>query len=168
MWYLFSQNNSHGYFEVDDKLCAYLFIEANSEDEANEKALNLGCYFNGVETGIDCPCCGDRWSDYANEFILDDTNKIGKQVSCYAVSKTMGQAKNDWYCKYGKYEILDNPQWIATYGCYRGRIKFRNIEEYAQYIADEYHWTTPDCRIFYLDGTVKEIFYCRDKKNEVN
>lgn len=33
-----------------------------------------------------------------------------------------------------------------------------DIVEYAQYYADEYGWTTPDARIFYADGTTKEIF----------
>lgn len=35
---------------------------------------------------------------------------------------------------------------------------FKNIEEFAQYMADEYGWTSPDVRIFYIDGEVKEIF----------
>lgn len=34
---------------------------------------------------------------------------------------------------------------------------FHNVEEYAQYLADEYGWTNPDARIYYEDGTVKEI-----------
>lgn len=32
------------------------------------------------------------------------------------------------------------------------------IEEYAQLMADNYGWTKPDARIFYADGSVKEIF----------
>lgn len=38
-----------------------VYIEAENAEEANEKALQIGIYFNGVEDGIDCPCCGDRW-----------------------------------------------------------------------------------------------------------
>ena len=165
MWYLFDQNNSYGYFEVNDKLCAKLFIEANNEEEANEKAISLGCYFNGVEEGIDCPCCGDRWSDYMNEVNLDEINETGYQVSCYSINETMYQTRDRWYHIYGKYDIVGDPQWVSEYSRYRGTIRFRNIEEYAQYMADNYHWTTPDCRIFYLDGTVKEIFAISDKNS---
>lgn len=43
-WYCFDQNNSGGYFDVDDKVCHRLFIEAESFDDAVEKAEELGCY----------------------------------------------------------------------------------------------------------------------------
>lgn len=119
-WYNFTQNNSGGYFDVDDKVCHRLFIEAESFDDAIKKAEELGCYWDGVNKGIDCSCCGDRWS------IMRDNNPI-------------------------------NIEKYATEG-WRGRIKFRNIEEYAQFMANEYGWTVPDIRIYYHDGNVKEIF----------
>lgn len=31
-------------------------------------------------------------------------------------------------------------------------------EDYYQVLADQYGWTTPDARIFYLDGKVNEVF----------
>lgn len=34
----------------------------------------------------------------------------------------------------------------------------KDIEAYAQYLANEYGWTIPDARLYYADGTVKEIF----------
>lgn len=60
-WFEFSQNNSGGRFHVDDKVCHRLFIEADNEAEAIQKAESLGVYFDGVAEGLDCPCCGDRW-----------------------------------------------------------------------------------------------------------
>jgi hypothetical protein len=47
----------------------------------------------------------------------------------------------------------------SKYGSRRviGRVKLDNIEQYAQILANLYGWTTPDARIFYLDGNVKEI-----------
>ena len=33
-----------------------------------------------------------------------------------------------------------------------------NIEDYAQLLANEYGWTSPDCRIYYANGDVKEIY----------
>ena len=60
-FYTFSQNNSGGYFIINKYLSQYVIIEANSADEANSKAKGIGVYFNGVEEGTDCDCCGDRW-----------------------------------------------------------------------------------------------------------
>lgn len=45
---------------------------------------------------------------------------------------------------------------------YAGRIRFKDIEEYAHYLSDEYGWTSPDARIYYKNGVVKEIFSSRD------
>lgn len=63
-FYKFTQNNSFGHFEEDDKVCQFLYIEADNIAEAIYKAGELGCYWDGVKKGIDCPCCGDRWNIY--------------------------------------------------------------------------------------------------------
>lgn len=117
MFYLFNQCNSGGYFIVSDKVCHRLFIEADDGEEALQIAENLGCYWDGVNKGLDCPCCGDRWYTYYDEI---DINKM----------------KNDGY----EVSVCDS------------------IEEYAQYLANTYGRTSPDARIFYKDGNIKEIF----------
>ena len=61
-FYIFRQINSHGYFVVDDYVCARVVIEADSREEAIEKAESIGLYWDGVKKNIDCPCCGDRWN----------------------------------------------------------------------------------------------------------
>lgn len=62
-FYEFSQNNSGGSFDIDDGrgIGAKVWIEAVDAQQANDRALNLGIYFNGIDSGSDCPCCGDRW-----------------------------------------------------------------------------------------------------------
>jgi hypothetical protein len=35
---------------------------------------------------------------------------------------------------------------------------FDDVESYAQYLADDWGWTSPDARIFYKNGLMKEIF----------
>lgn len=56
------QNNSGGHYLGDHDV---IFIEAPSREIANRIAnSDFGVYFNGTEDGTDCPCCGDRWSDY--------------------------------------------------------------------------------------------------------
>ena len=155
--YEFTQNNSGGYFEVDDKVCHRVFIEADNAMEANEIAQELGIYFDGCDKGIDCPCCGDRWYEvWDNEYVdLDVINKRGWEVQTYG-------EENNWYEKYGQYEIVESPICVGTDkligNLFQGKIKFRNVEEYVQFLANEYGWTSPDARIYYKDGTVKEIF----------
>lgn len=159
MFYEFQQNNSYGYFVVDDKVCHRLFIEAENENEAVSKAEELGCYWDGVDNGQDCPCCGDRWSRYFVEPVpIDKYSTEG-----YAVSVYDGVYKDtvaEWSRKYGKFECVEEPEFETTYSVtsYKGKVRFRNIEEYAQFLADEFGWTVPDARIFYKDGGVKEIF----------
>lgn len=65
MFYEFRQNNSGGVLENN---LLSVIVEASSPDEAREIALiHTPVYFNGCDDGTDCPCCGDRWSDYLNE-----------------------------------------------------------------------------------------------------
>lgn len=59
--YLFMQNNSFGYFDINDNLCPRVYITAKNAKEANKKAESIGIYFDGVANDKDCPCCGDRW-----------------------------------------------------------------------------------------------------------
>jgi hypothetical protein len=48
MFYEFRQNNSGGSFDVNDKLCHVMIIEADTEAEAVNKAEELGCYWDDV------------------------------------------------------------------------------------------------------------------------
>ena len=79
-FYTFSQNNSGGSFVNSDLegISEYVIIEAMDAQTANDKAENIGLYFNGCNDGIDCSCCGDRWHDSPDyydtiEEALEDT-----------------------------------------------------------------------------------------------
>ncbi|MEK5308378.1 hypothetical protein [Bacillus sp. FSL M8-0326] len=86
---------------------------------------------------------------------LPEINENGYDASVY---DGLGDAESVWRASYGGYEIHTEPDRQKTiFRKFSGKIKFRNIEEYAQFLADEYGWTTPDARIFYKDGTVTEI-----------
>ena len=63
-WFYFDQNNSGGSFVHDEMrgIGLGLFIEAESAESANDRAENVGVYFNGCNDDRDCACCGDRWS----------------------------------------------------------------------------------------------------------
>lgn len=74
-FYTFNQNNSGGSFETSlgaEKdnmygpwgISCYVIIEANDLTHALVRAEEIGLYF---EDGMDCPCCGNRWSTYADD-----------------------------------------------------------------------------------------------------
>ncbi|MGW0929577.1 DUF7296 family protein [Streptomyces sp. NPDC002644] len=67
-FYTYNQNNSGGGFTVDyaDGIGHFVIIEADSADDANEMAREIGLYFDGVSNDIDCECCGDRWYEARN------------------------------------------------------------------------------------------------------
>ena len=72
--YVYWQNNSGGYFREirktykDDMLilpvkCNSFVYEDYSDLAVEDKEIIPNeVYFDGVKKGLDCPCCGDRWS----------------------------------------------------------------------------------------------------------
>jgi hypothetical protein len=64
-FYKFGQNNSGGSFDIDDDrgIGVVVWIEAANRHDAENRAESIGIYFNGVADGMDCACCGDRWSE---------------------------------------------------------------------------------------------------------
>ncbi len=69
MFFTYHQNNSGGHFHEDPEkgIGAFVIIEAKNASAAEDKALDIGLYFNGVEEGQDCECCGDRWYGSSDE-----------------------------------------------------------------------------------------------------
>jgi hypothetical protein len=60
MFFQYTQNNSGGHFDVDSNVAHFVIIEADSAREANERASEIGLYFDGEG---DCDCCGNRWHE---------------------------------------------------------------------------------------------------------
>lgn len=83
-FYTYSQNNSGGGFDFDQSgISHFVIIEAESPQQADEKATSIGIYFNGCDDDIDCPCCGDRWYS-ASDYNESETPSIyGKHPSKY-------------------------------------------------------------------------------------
>ena len=76
-FYIFNQNNSGGYW---DKILGFkVIIEAENPKQANKLAEVMGIYFNGVETGEDCPCCGDRWYE-VDEYDAIEPENLAKEL----------------------------------------------------------------------------------------
>lgn len=97
-FFKFYQNKSGGCFDQDDKLCHIVVIEAETYEEAEKKALEIGIYFNGVEDDIDCECCGDRWY-HGDEIVLsnyknsDETIMTIEQYAQYYANLYRGWTK---------------------------------------------------------------------------
>lgn len=82
-FYHYSQNNSFGTFDEDSNkgICPDVIIEAKSATDANERAQKTGLYFDGVDKGIDCPCCGDRWHEVDEGEGTVNPTIVGKPLS---------------------------------------------------------------------------------------
>ncbi|HET8731806.1 MAG TPA: hypothetical protein VFM34_11950 [Moraxellaceae bacterium] len=90
MFFTYRQNNSGGSFNIDSEagISIFVVVEADSADDADRRAVDIGLYFDGCETGEDCECCGDRWSrayegyDVPSEYgkpiadLLDDKRRV--------------------------------------------------------------------------------------------
>lgn len=68
--YEYNQNPSGGHFVGS---YSKIFVIANNPEQADQFFLELGFgYFDGVDTGIDCECCGDRWKRTKHFVEVDD------------------------------------------------------------------------------------------------
>ena len=78
-FFCFSQNNSGGSF---DEPAMYVIVEAMNAAQANQRAQEIGLYFDGCSTGRDCSCCGDRWYSQWDNSDGDDAPSIyGKALA---------------------------------------------------------------------------------------
>lgn len=59
MYFHYAQSNSGGEFHGP---AHHVIVEAATPEEADRIAQKHGVYFDGVDSGTDCACCGDRWS----------------------------------------------------------------------------------------------------------
>lgn len=78
-FYQYRQNNSGGDFYTDENLGIEVLIAAKNADEADERATELGIYFDGCYNGYDCSCCGDRWST-ASDWNAVEPNKLDEYI----------------------------------------------------------------------------------------
>jgi hypothetical protein len=81
-FYMFDQNNSGGHFNhnEDAGIGYQVVIEALDHHHANERAENIGIYFNGCDDDIDCECCGDRWYPVNERDGTDEPSSYGGPV----------------------------------------------------------------------------------------
>lgn len=68
-YFTFNQNNSGGSFTYNESagIGHFVIVEAIDAAHANARARQIGIYFNGCESDMDCSCCGDRWYEVWND-----------------------------------------------------------------------------------------------------
>lgn len=68
-FWVYTQGMIHGHYVVDQQrgLSTTVFVQAMTPPEADQRLVAAGGYFRGVEAGVDCSCCGDRWSPAGSE-----------------------------------------------------------------------------------------------------
>ncbi len=152
-FYEFNQNNSGGSFDVDENVCHRVIIEAVDANHA------LSIFEPMIENQSgSCPCCGDRWSTYdPDEIDVEKWKENGYPAGVYSHYKN---PEDRWHKLYGQFPRLEEPSWQTKYSSreFTGKIYFDTIEQYCQFMANNYGWTIPDIRIHYLNGSKKEIF----------
>lgn len=152
-FYEFKQKKSGGSFDVDDNVCHRVIIEAIDANHAQSIFEPMIENQSGS-----CPCCGDRWSSYdPDEVELAKWKEKGCHVGVYSHYK---DAEERWFKLYGEFPRIEEPTWQTKYSSkeFTGKIYFDTIDQYCQFMANDYGWTVPDVRIHLLDGSKKEIF----------
>lgn len=152
-FYEFNQNNSGGFFDVDDNVCHRVVIEAIDSDHAQRLFEPM------IENqSSSCPCCGDRWSLYnPDEIKLSEWKNGGYPVGVYS---HYANAEERWFKLYGEFPRIQEPVWRTKYGSkeFAGKVYFDTIEQYCQFLANAYGDTTPDILIHFLNGTKTAIY----------
>jgi len=153
MYYEFRQNNSGGHFEENENVGQLVIIEASDPTEAYEKADNIGIYYDGVEKGIDCDCCGDRWSAWLStvELPTDHYIYIYSYVDKEAILKKLAEMG------ISEVEYLEE----------KNKLKFKidTIEQYAEvYTLDNVFDSDYACILYTNDG--KKIYPSNRSKSK--
>ena len=100
-FYHFSQNNSGGSFESDKSsgITHHVIVEGRDWKDVKHRAEDIGLYWNGCDSGRDCSCCGDRWSDYGdNDDLTDEPMIYGDPVTVplkYPWFKSLGDVPGE-------------------------------------------------------------------------
>ena len=87
-FYTYRQNNSGGFWCEPAK---YVIVEAPSANVADAIAEDHGVYFDGCDTGMDCPCCGDRWHRAWSDEGHDEPTIYGE-----VLPRDATEYKDDW------------------------------------------------------------------------
>lgn len=118
-WYEYRQNNSGGSFDYDPQqgLSIHVYVEAETGVDADVRAERLGIYFDGCDSGMDCHCCGDRWSPAADWREISEENIPAKDEPMIRDDNKRGYHPMRWL-EDGEYEAFVHPAKGEFYGAH--------------------------------------------------
>jgi hypothetical protein len=114
MWYSFRQNNSGGSFDYSESvgISVTVYVEANSVEDANFRAEDIGLYFDGAG---DCSCCGDRWYS-VDEYAMVDAAEVPVPDAPWIIDGKASWSAMKWM---KGYEAFVHPMERPFYGAYK-------------------------------------------------
>ena len=87
-WFRFSQNNSGGYFLVNEEVAEDVYVQAKNAEHAADRAAVI--FFPYREF---CECCGERWPTTAWEGGFDVPTKYDEPASEIVADHWQKQAR---------------------------------------------------------------------------
>lgn len=135
MWYRFNQNNSGGSHAYDASagISVNVYIEAENAIEANERAESIGIYFNGVDEGYDCSCCGDSWYP---AYDYDAVNNVPSPDEPFIIDDNSSGLKPIKWMKDGQAETFIHPLNKPFYGTFQKLVHIkRKVTGYGMYFS---------------------------------
>lgn len=102
-FYIYTQNNSGGYFIQNDDVRAILVVEAQNGKEAAQKAEDI-CE-NYMEY---CSCCGERWRFYEDKIGTESLDELRKKVTTDKWAISFGESAVIYYYD-GTKEFIESP-----------------------------------------------------------
>ena len=111
----FSQNNTGGTWSGP---AHHVIIEAANPEEANRIAEeDVGLYFNGCASGMDCECCGDRWSE------LWESEKGDAEPLVYGTKPQELAQRDSWIREFAFIRYYDGTTELIEAPNARGKLK---------------------------------------------
>lgn len=146
-WYKYTQNNSGGYYDVNDKVSKWVFIERELESQADEFFSRLTC-----DASPDCACCGARW------YGLDDELEF-PFVEFVDVYTYKPDYKQEWERLYANLTKVGNEIKDSKFKYYGYKVQFNTASEYARYLKNRWgeHSGKHDCVLHYNEGHIEYV-----------
>ena len=156
-FYEIEQFASNGQYEVNNKVCRVVIIQAESKEQARDIFMPM------IKDSCMCPNCSNRWNPlYIKQIPLNIWKTVGYPAVIEYPYPENRAVEDYWHEVFDSFPSLSAPRWeggtMSGMARFVGLIYFNDIEQYAKFIAGGYGKTSPDVRIYYLSGEIIEVY----------